>query len=376
MPIAGLTNTPAAFMKIGKIAKGDRGGTNGAPRDLDHFRIVFKESELSKLLDAKFLEVYGKTPRAINIRFAANNPIEVWDANYECYRAGALMAKAGSNENGLYWIYYRDPETNEVWIRNGQAVTSAGREFMMKPILLEEPVYRSKKDEPYYLQAYGRLQCVIPELTRLDTPSGPRAVVGFMEFTPHSPIDIRNISAELDMYNNLARAAGKSISGIPFQLIRRQEEHMVKIEGKMAKKKFWVVHLDCAGVWGQLAFEAVERLALPETINYEDVIDADDFEEPTPEQQPQPAPKPQPAPSVQEPIRDEPEITMDFNTAKQTLIVVTKKNGQNIQKFAGELNDTQLKWVIENDKDPIAVKAAKVVQADRAEDAKKEKVKA
>lgn len=361
-PIHNLTNVPAAFMKIGKIAKGDRLGKNGAPRDLDHFRIVFKESSISKLLEARFTEKYGKEPRAINIRFAANTPEEVWDANYECYKGGALTAKAGSNESGLYWIYYRDPQTNEVWVRGGQAVTSAGREWLSKPIDIETPIYYNSKGEPYFLQVYGRLQCVIPELTRIDTPEGPRAVVGFMEFAPHSPIDVRNISAELAMYQELAKAAGRTISGVPFQLIRREEEHMVKIDDKMAKKKFWVVHLDCAGTWGQLAFETVERLALPSGIRYEDVIDADEFE---PEPEPQPEPKNDPKP-----------VTMDFNTAKQTLITVTKTNGQIVQKFAGELSDKQLKWVIENDTDPTSVEAARVVQADRAADAAKEKVKA
>lgn len=360
MPIHTLTNVPKAFMKIGKIAKGDRGGKNGAPRDLDHFRIVFKESNISKLLEQKFLQVYGKEPRAINVRFPASVPAEIWDANYECYRAGAMIAKAGSNENGLYWIHYRDPKTNEVWVRGGSAVTSAGRDFMAKPIDLETPIYYTSKDnEPQYLQPYGRLQCVVPELTRVETDQGPRPVVGFMEFTPHSPIDIRNISAELAMYYELARSVGRTLNGVPFQLIRRQEEHMVKIEGKMAKRSFWVVHLDCVGSWGRLAFEAADRLALPEGIRYEDVIDADADIEPETEPQPQP----------------EPEQTMTFNEAKQTLIVVTNTKGQNVQKFAGELSDKQLEWVIANHTDPTSVLAAKVVQADRKADAEKAKVK-
>lgn len=359
MPIHNLTNVPAAFMKIGKIKKGDRGGKNGAPRDLNYFRVVFQESNISSLLEERFSQVYGLETRAINVRFAANDPSEVWDANYECYRAGALVAKAGVNESGPYWIYYRDPASNEVWVRNGSAVTSAGRDFMEQPIDVLAPVYHTReKNEPVYLHTYGRLQCVIPELTRVDTPQGPRAVVGFMEFAPQSPIDIRNISAELAMYHELARAAGRTINGIPFMLIRREEEHMVKIEGKMVKKKSWVVHLDTFGEWGRMAIEAVERLALPEVIDYEDILEEDtEFETEA---------KPEP--------KNEPKPVMTFNEAKQTLIVVVNNHGQNVEKFAGELSDKQLKWVSEKHTDPTSVEAAKVVMAEREAD--KAKVKA
>lgn len=359
-PIHNLTNVPKAFMKIGKIKKGDRGGKNGAPRDLDYFRIVFQESPLSHLLEQKFLDVYGKEPRSINVRFAANDPAEIWDANYECYRKGALIAKVGTNASGPYWIYYRDPDSNETWVRDGQAVTSAGRDFMAKPIDIEAPVYHTReKNEPVYFHTYGRLQCVVPELTRIETEDGPRAVVGFMEFAPQSPIDIRNISAELAMYHEWAKDAGRTINGIPFKLIRREETVNVKIDGKIAAKKMWVVHLDSGGDWGRLAIETMERLALPEPVDYEDVIEADDIEfEP---KTPPPAPEP----------RNEPKPVMTFNDAKQTLITHTNPKGKTIQRFAGELKDAQLEWVIANDKDQTAVEAAKIVLEDRKAEAAK-----
>lgn len=364
MPIHNLTDVPKAFMRLGRIKKGDRNGKNGAPRDLDYFRVIFQESNISAPLEAKFREVYGDQPRAINVRFAANEPAEIWDANYECYRRGARIASAGVDENGPYWISYRDPETNEVLVRNRMPVGSAGAAFVAKPIDLAEPIYYAEKSkEPVYLHTHGRLQCVVPELTRIEVDGQPRAVVGFMEFAPKSPIDIRNISAELGMYHNLAKAAGRTINGIPFQLIRRLEDVSVKIDGKMSVKPMWVAHLDCAGEWGRYALEAVERLALPDGIRIEDVIDAEEDDEFNAPQAPAQRNGPMPA------VADKP--LMDFNKAKQiTVTVFNPKTGKTVQKFCGELNLAQLDWVIANDADPDVREAAQVVLADRKAEAK------
>src|SRR5258706_5528226 len=136
---------------------------------------------------------------------APRNTANIWDANLECYRKGGLVAKAGSTEKGLYWIFYRDPETSEVLISGGMPRGEAGRNFIEKPIDASLPIYYTQDKEPVFMKPTGRLQVVIPELTRI----GQKAVVGFFEFSPKSPRDIRNISGELAMYDGFARAAGK-----------------------------------------------------------------------------------------------------------------------------------------------------------------------
>lgn len=273
MPIATLTTQQnQAFMKLGNIRKGDRGGKNGAPRDLDHFRVTHMPGPKARELEDAFRAAYGPEPTAINVRFPYNEISRFWDANYECYKQGGLVAQAGSTDTGAYWIFYRDPDNSEVLVRNGQAVGIEGRKFMDNtPCDVEKPIYYNDKKEAVYMKPAGRLQCVIPELAGIE--------VGFYEFCPQSPRDMRNITAELSAFDAIARAAGKGLAGVPFQLIRREEEVTKKINGKLVRGSSWVVHITTSGDWGRKALEVVERMALPEIIDAE----AEDVDEDFPQ---------------------------------------------------------------------------------------------
>lgn len=291
MPIHNLTNVPKSFLKLGQIRKGEKvqmkrpdGSTYDKPVDLDYFRVTFlkfspgiaftdaeqkdkskRDAAFASMLEQRFREVYGSKPTAINVRFADLNVSDVWDANYECYKQGGLVAKAGSKEeNGkekVYWIFYRDPDTMEALIGDGRARNAKGADLMDKPVDLAEPIYKNKKGEPFYLEPVGRLKVVIPELADI--------AVGYFEFRPESPKDIRNISAELGAYDAVARQYGKTISGIPFILRRREEDVTKKIDGKLVAGKSWVCHLDAGSEWGARALNVIERLALPEIIEAE-----------------------------------------------------------------------------------------------------------
>jgi len=255
MPISGLTDAPKAFLCLGRIKKGEMQGNR--PVDLDYFRVTFLPGKQAAEIEKAFRAAYGDRPTDLNVRFASNNVQDVWDANYECYKKGGLIAKAGSNANGAFWIYYRDPDSSEVLVRNGSAVGAEGREFMSHPIDTEAPIYKNAKGENVYMEPVGRLQVVIPEVAHL--------AVGYFIFQPGSPRDIRNISAELSAYDATAQMYGKSISGIPFVLRRRQEEITKNIDGKLSKGASWVVHLDAGGEWGTKALAAMEQLALPDS---------------------------------------------------------------------------------------------------------------
>lgn len=277
MPIQNLTNVPKSFLKLGQIRKGDKlqgkrqdGSTYERPVDLDYFRVTFlkgvtvgsEKVNLSEIIEHRFREVYGNKPTAINVRFADHDVNSVWDANFECYKQGGLVAKAGSTaERGLYWIFYRHPETMETLISDERARTPEGFVLQEKPIDLTQPIYKNKKGEPFFLEPVGRLKVVIPEIAEI--------AVGYFEFRPESPRDIRNISAELGAFDAVAKQYGKTIAGVPFVLRRREEDVTKRIEGKLVADKSWVVHLDVSGEWGVRALNVIERLALPEIIEGE-----------------------------------------------------------------------------------------------------------
>lgn len=345
MPIATLTNVPKSFIKLGQIRKGDKvqgkrpdGSTYEKPVDLDYFRVTFLKSvssgiskvSLAETIEKRFREVYGDRPTAINIRFADHEVNSVWDANYECYKQGGLVAKAGSTaERGLYWIFYRDPDTMETIVSDERARNAAGADLMEKPIDLNEPIYKNKKGDPFFLEPVGRLKVVIPELADL--------AVGYFEFRPESPRDIRNISAEMGAFDAIARQYGKTIAGIPFVLRRREEDVSKRIDGKLVADKSWVVHLDVMGEWGARALSVLERLALPEIVEGE-FTDAPQLES---------------GPEQVEPSVEQEEIYK--NAAKMEV----KVKGGN--KLLSDLTIEQLNYVVEKSQHPEIVEAARIV---------------
>lgn len=321
MPISNLTNVPKSFLKLGQIRKGDKiqkkrgdGSTYEMPVDLDYFRVTFLKGKNSGEIEKRFRDAYGDKPISINVRFADYTVDSVWDANYECYKQGGLVAKAGSTEaRGLYWIFYRDPETMETLISDERPRGAEGEALKAKPIDLNEPIYKNKKGDPFYLEPVGRLKVVVPEIAEI--------AVGYFEFRPESPRDIRNISAELGAFDAVAKQYGKTIAGIPFILRRREEEVTKKIDGKLVADKSWVVHLDVSGEWGARALNVIERLALPEIVEGEvnEIPQIESGEVYTEETEAELHP-------------------MTIEEARQTIIVTSSGN----EKFMGELPATTL----------------------------------
>ena len=349
MPITNLTNVPKSFLKLGQIRKGDKlkksrsdGSTYEMPVDLDYFRVTFLKSvtaglvkvNLGELVEKRFREAYGEKPTAINVRFADHDVNSVWDANFECYKQGGLVAKAGStDERGLYWIFYRHPETMETLVSDERARNAEGQALIEKGIDLNEPIYKNKKGDPFVLEPVGRLKVVIPEIAEI--------AVGYLEFRPESPRDIRNISAELGAFDAVAKQYGKTIAGIPFILRRREEDVTKRIEGKLVADKSWVVHLDVGGEWGSRALNVIERLALPEIVEGEttDIPQLEHGE-------------------IFEPAQPENDMHgMTYNEAAQTIVHL--RGGK--EKFMSELSPEQLNYVIEKSTAPNVLEAAKVV---------------
>ncbi len=337
MPIDNLTNVPRSFLKLGQIRKGakvlTKDGQHEKPIDLDYFRVTFLKGRNSEQIEARFQEVYGPKPTAINVRFADHTVESVWDANYECYKQGGLVAKAGSTpERGLYWIFYRDPLTMETLISDGRARNQDGVDLQAKPVDLTNPIYKNKNGDPFFMEPVGRLKVVVPELADL--------AVGYFEFRPESPRDIRNVSSEMGVYDSIAKQYGKTLAGIPFVIVRREEDTTARIDGKLVAKKSWVVHLDVQGEWGARALSVIERLALPEIVEGEEIL---------PQLETGEIYEPEPAQSEVHP--------MTLDEALQTIIVMKAGN----TKTMSELTNDQLNHVILKGTDNNQIEAAKII---------------
>ena len=265
-PINGLTNVPKAFLRLGHIRKGIK-DERGFPRDLEYFRVTFNNQPAC---EEEFVKVYGEKPTSINIRLAFPNVLDVWDANYEAYSKGGMIAKASSTpDRGLFWVFYRRHDNGDVLVRDGIGVGLEGAEFAAKPIDPEKPIYsyKNKNGEsvPVMLEPVGRLNVVVPEIAHIR--------VGFLEFRPGSPKDISAISRELAAIDHMARQTGKDITGIPMRLTRQPEDITKNIGGKLSRGESWMVHIEVGGEWANRALETIDRLALPASTS--DIVEAE-----------------------------------------------------------------------------------------------------
>ncbi len=301
MAIKSLTQVPHAFLKLGQIRKGERFEEAGKVRmrDLDYFRVTFRPDEHQA--EQVFRQVYGPEPRGINIRLAFPEISQVWDAFYECYSKGGMIAKAGTDRDGtLRWLFYRDHSTGEVLVRDGLAVNKGGSDLLARPIDVTKPIYTYKTKEGQaaaFLEPVGRLNVVIPELARTSgepgTPDFYPGRVGYLEFRPTSPHDIRNISAELAAIDYIARQAGKNLTGIPMVLLRREDEISKNINGKLSHGPSWLVHIEVSPSWGDAAFKALEQSSYPAIIEAQikvlpdpDAVEAEGWEDDLPAGEP------------------------------------------------------------------------------------------
>lgn len=285
MPIYGLTtNVPKTFLRLAKIKKGEKVKQKNAEgkevevmKDMDHFRVVFEQG--CDDVATAFKAHYGDAPTRINMRLAFREISECWDANFVAYDKGGQLARASSNEERLYWVWYRDKDTGEMLVRDGRPLNAKGAELMSRPILLNEPIctYKNSKGEitPIFLEHEGRLNIVVPEVAMVND----RPRVGFFEFCPKTPADIRRISQELLGIESLAKDTGKDITGIPMVLTRREELAPQNINGKRSRVNKWIVHIEVGGEWGGKALEAIKYNALPDNIVDGEILEPDEPDE-------------------------------------------------------------------------------------------------
>jgi len=161
--------------KLGVVTLGTRKAEESTP--LDHLNIIMvdRTSKLGEL----FKSVYGSTPQSINIRFLSDSLGSSFYQGLECYRKGALTARAKLVDGDWTWDYYRDPETHDIEIRGGTARTLEGIKMGRTGVDPSQPIFTDSKGTPHFLERTGHLRFLIPELVDLDgTP-----VVGYFEMT-------------------------------------------------------------------------------------------------------------------------------------------------------------------------------------------------
>lgn len=241
MPIKGLTDRGLAFPEIGQIRKGAKKPENGrAPgQDLTYFRVEFDEQE-TKAAEA-FKAIYKEKPAFIRIIFPFNEIERMWDAWYEAYTAGRMIARS----DGEFITYMLD-EQGEIVVHNG--TDNAGNRV---PHPVDGIAGKDYKGKPVKFKATGRLKVIIPELSRA-------AYLTVMTTSVH---DIGNISAQLGAFKELNNG---QLAGIPFLLRRRPKAISTPTDnGQRARRVKWLISIEADPEWVKAKLGQVKALAMP-----------------------------------------------------------------------------------------------------------------
>lgn len=259
MPIKGITNGNTGRLPvIGQIRKGDTGGKNGAPRELDHFRVIFNPAE--KDAEELFRKVYGNEPTEIRVLFPVDEVDRIWDAWLLAFQGKTLVAKS----DGERYFYKVDTKTGEVVVENGHP---------------ETPYYRDNVEYTYTGKAgpvevrctpRARMYVLVKELFEA-------GYLSCLEFNTGSWNDIRNISDQIAMMVTLSKG---NLAYTPMILSMYPETILRTLDnGRKAEKKTHLVKLEIDPFYARAFLAKRDVMQLPETTG-DDQLDAgeDDWE--------------------------------------------------------------------------------------------------
>ena len=270
MPIKGLTDRGLSFPEIGQIRKGAKKTENRPGADLTYFRVEFDEKEQATAAD--FQKVYGDTPDSIRIILPFNELERMWEAWYEAYTAGRMVARS----DGEYIVYQLD-DKGDIVVRNW--LDLAGNKV---PHPADGVAGHDYKGKPVNFKATGRLKVIIRELSRT-------AYITVMTTSVH---DIANISDQLGAFKELN---GGVLAGIPFILRRRPKSISTPgQDGQRVRRVKSLISIEADPEWVRaklgelktLATPNAEALLLPENVEHiegEYVPDEDELENEWPE---------------------------------------------------------------------------------------------
>lgn len=154
------------FDKLGVVTFGTRYALAQGEQP-DHLSIVVYDNGKYPGLQGLIEREYGSTPASVNVRLLSSPA--PFPESLDCYDRGALFAKAVRDPGGNWeWFYFREPDTQEIQIRNRQALTNVGLRMIRDGVRPFEPVYVDGQGKPVYLENSGRLRFVIPEAVELN----------------------------------------------------------------------------------------------------------------------------------------------------------------------------------------------------------------
>lgn len=241
MPIKGLTDRGLAFPEIGQIRKGAKKGENRPGADLTYFRVEFDEQE--KKAAETFTAIYKDKPAYIRIMFPFNEIERMWDAWYEAYTAGRMIARS----DGEFITYMLD-DKGEIIVHNG-----VGLDGQRVPHPANGIAGNDYKGNAVKFKPTGRLKVILPELSRA-------AYLTVMTTSVH---DIGNISAQLGAFKELNQG---QLAGIPFLLRRRPKAISTPSgdNGQRARRVKWLISIEADPEWVKAKLGQVKALAMPQ----------------------------------------------------------------------------------------------------------------
>ncbi|KKM95299.1 hypothetical protein LCGC14_1189750, partial [marine sediment metagenome] len=183
-PIITMTDKGVGFAEIGSIRKGaeKKEGDKRPGKDLEYFRVEFNEGEDEA--EKLFANHYPDEPKLLDILLPFNEIGRCWDAWYEAYLAGAMIARA----DGEIYIYQRNHETGEVLVNNGLDENTGRPKLFRKEDVVATWENKKKEEVPVTCKPVGRLRVILPVLQRL----------AFLTLHTSSIHDIINISQQLE----------------------------------------------------------------------------------------------------------------------------------------------------------------------------------
>jgi hypothetical protein len=255
MPIKGLTDRGTAFPEIGQIRKG---GAKTDPRkpgpDLKYFRVEFDTggtgADGKPKIDPraeKFTKVYGTQPVDINIIFPFNEVEKNWEAWYEAYTAGRMVARS----DGEYFTYLVDVQTGGILVING--LDADGNKMPHREIVGRYNKQNGQGVELIKMKPVGRMKVVIPELQSL----------AYLTVHTTSVYDILNISSQIEAVRQIN---GGRIAGIP--LVLRRRARMISTpdlndKSKRVRREKYLISIEADPEWVKKMLVQMKHLALP-----------------------------------------------------------------------------------------------------------------
>lgn len=337
MGIKGMTDRGLALPQIGQIRKGgkkEKRVKDGREyevmgKDLGYFRVEFDEQEKKAAED--FAAAYGPQPAALRIILPFDDIDRMWDAWYEAYTAGRMVARS----DGEYIIYQLDNKGDIIvqnWHdRNGNKVPHprdgiAGNDY---------------KGNAVKFKAVGRLKVIVPELAR----------AAYLVVMTSSLHDISNISDQLAAFKQLNNGR---IAGIPLILRRRPKSISVpKPDGTRVRMNKSLLSIEADPQWvraklthlNALAMPQISQALLPEALEEAEAEwmddDDDDAElgDPQPEPEPELQPQPQPIGNRAGEMRPYSPETLRSRLVSQAKTMTTQPKGNEAQVISMNLDE-------------------------------------